>query len=93
MPGFGLEHSYIVFPLDRKTALLGSWEDEEIVYVADRDRVAAINSHILASADRFAIYPSDDFAWRTKDGQNAGHAELAEWYRARPKTRQVEHSS
>ena len=92
VPGFGLEHSYIVFPLDRKVALFGTWDDEETMFEADRARVAQINSHILASADRFAMYPSYDIAWWTKDGRIAGPGELVEWYKSRPKRRRVAHS-
>lgn len=91
VPGFGLKHSHIVFPLDRRTVLLGTWDEEEVVVEADRLQVAAINSHILASADRFVIYSEEDFSWYTKDGRIAGPSELSEWYKARPKKRRVDH--
>ncbi|MDB5100890.1 MAG: hypothetical protein JWM80_5311 [Cyanobacteria bacterium RYN_339] len=91
VPGFGLKHSHIVFPLDRRTALLGTWDGDEEVFEADRVQVATINSHILASADRFVIYSDEDYSWYTKDGRIAGPSELIEWYKSRPKKRRVEH--
>jgi hypothetical protein len=90
VPGFGLKHSYIVMPLDRKTALIGEWGGEEEVFETDRRGVAQLNSLVLAAADRFVFYPNEDTPWFTNDGRVTEAGALVEWYKARPKKRRLE---
>lgn len=84
VPGFSLRHSFIVMPLDRRTALLGEWEGEEEVFTIGRQGVAELNSLIMHSASRFLFLPSQDIYWLTQDGRIAGEEELMAWYKAHP---------
>lgn len=89
VPGFGLKHSFIVFPLNRRMVLMGEWGGDEATTTAGRHMVAQINSLIVGASDRFLISPDREFWWFKKDGAVARSGELVDWYRTSPRKRRV----
>lgn len=57
--GYGLKNTAVVFPLDRRHSLWGTFEGEDEVVQNTRDQTAILNTHTMHNADR-QIYSFDD---------------------------------
>lgn len=62
-PGFGCKRTYLVFPLDRRTALDATFELPGQVTAADKGSVAALNGLLVMGAHRYLYSAQPDFCW------------------------------
>ncbi|ENE5432525.1 DUF4238 domain-containing protein [Pseudomonas aeruginosa] len=68
-PGFGLENTYVYFPLAKNAALLGEFNAEPTTINANRELVANFNTRIAIASDKHIYAPSLDFPIAGRDGE------------------------
>lgn len=64
VPGISTPHTWLVFPLCRRLALIGSLENNHPRGPADTKQVAFINRLLIDGAERFLISATPDIAWQ-----------------------------
>ncbi|MEN6372272.1 MAG: DUF4238 domain-containing protein [Armatimonadota bacterium] len=74
-PWFGDKDTVVTFPLTRRVALVGRFEDESFVMHVDRKWVATLNNQTILDAWRYLYGPQKDFYW-TPDGNIYGVDQL-----------------
>lgn len=49
-PGYGMPNTEVIFPISKRLALIGSFEDPDRIVPATREQVANVNSHVIMFA-------------------------------------------
>ena len=75
-PGFALQDTFVVFPINRKSVLFGTFEQVGKQLSADELYVANTNSILLHFARRFVYSAREDFLCRRGSGRIARVSEL-----------------
>lgn len=68
-PGFGLDKTYLYFPVSKHVSLLGQFSERQAEMGATRTIVASLNSAMLGSVYRQVYAPGLDFPVMSADGK------------------------
>lgn len=71
--GFGSGNTEILMPLDRRVALVGSWDDEGRTVAVNPDQVVAFNRRLIDRAERF-VYAAIEIPMATASGNEPDSA-------------------
>ena len=75
-PGFGLANTIVTCPIDPQIAVVGIFEDEPIVTLADSRLVAIQNGITVSNAERWIYSQDKEFNWVNHDNQMCGSPDL-----------------
>jgi len=67
--GFAAKETFLFFPLNRRMAMVGSYEGFTLPNPMKASTVALVNSSTARHADRFLFSPSPDFVWRDANNE------------------------
>lgn len=74
-PGFGLKNTVVTIPLQKRMAMVGRFNGNNIPYIVGRDEIALVNSFTCRYAGQ--VYSADtDFIWLTEDCEFGCRADL-----------------
>lgn len=68
-PGFGLKGTQVLFPICREIVVVGSFEGEEVSFMADEDLVSKINGSTIYHSGRQIYAASGEFLYTLKIGR------------------------
>lgn len=82
-PGFGLPDTELVMPLNKKQALIASFEGESKTYPVPLEVIAKVNNRTRMSSNRFIYSAKEDFVWTKKDGKIGNTSDLIQEIKSR----------
>lgn len=80
-PAFGLMGTEISFPVDKKTMLLGRFENDHHDSEADENFVSIANTKQIQTAHKYVFSTFEDFIWKKQDGQKASKSDIYDYYK------------
>jgi len=83
-PGFGLKDTVVIFPLNKKSIIIGTFEEGRVMLnFDDRMLTAIINHTIIVKAHRFIYSSEEDLVWLKTDDTIGNSSELIELVKTR----------
>ncbi len=79
-PGFGLNKTFLLMPLNRRYMLMGTFEKAKEKYKADIKLTANFNSRVASGAERFIYSSKKNFIYTKPDGMIGDSYNLIEQY-------------
>ncbi|GAG76260.1 unnamed protein product [marine sediment metagenome] len=92
-PGFGMPDTELVMPLNKKQALIASFEEESKTYHAPLKVITKVNDRTRMSSHRFIYSPEEDFVWTKKDGKIGNIDDLILEIKSKRQERQIQEDS
>ncbi len=83
--GYEDPRSEVGFALTRNVAVVGVFPGHALPQMSPATAVAHLNSATVALCDRYALSPTEDFAWLRRDGRVGHRPELAELFKHYPR--------
>ena len=81
--GFAVPGTLLLFPLNRRMALVGSFEGIMLPNPAPGKTIALVNGATGRSAERFLFSADADFIWRNRENETCHAADLIDWIKQR----------
>jgi len=80
-PGFGLDKTFLLMPINKRYMLMGTFEKPKKKYKADLKLIANFNSRLASGAERFIYSARGNFIYTKPDGMIGDSYYLMEQYR------------